>query len=280
MMRYILRASTGFTIVEMLIAVLLACLVAAAGLNFYVSAHNQLVSQQDISDAQHNLRNSVDEIARQLKNAGSNIPGYILPIEAANNNPDSIVIRFASIKGRADVGDHTQKSQATPVHVAKGSDLSGFAIGDKVYFWHSATRTGEWFTISSVATNLGSGWEEIGHQGLDFASDPMPGDLILAMQEIQYFVNRSDTLHPMLMRTINGEPPQIYADDIFDLQFTFFTSKPDTVDVPAATDTVFAARVSMTAYTASEDVEAVKFGHAGRKSRSMNTEVLIRNRRT
>jgi type II secretory pathway pseudopilin PulG len=278
-MRHRLTGSGGFTIVEMLIAILLACLVAAAALDFYVSAHNQMLSQQNISDAQHNLRNSIDEIVRQLKNAGANIPGDILPIEASNNNPDSIVIRSVAIGGSLDVGDHTQKSQANPIHVAKGTDLSSFSVGERVYLWHSALKQGEWFTVTKLSSDAGLGWEEVHHGNEDLLWDPLPGDRILAMDEVRYFVNKSDTAHPALMRTLNGEIPQIYADDIFDLQFKFYTTKPDTVDVPSATDTVFAASVSMTARTASSDIEAVKFGHEGRQGRSMTTEVLIRNKR-
>ncbi|MBU0984750.1 MAG: prepilin-type N-terminal cleavage/methylation domain-containing protein [candidate division Zixibacteria bacterium] len=64
------RYNKGYTIVEMLIALLITGLIASAGFEFYISVHNQTMAQEDISDMQQNSRASLYEIGRTLRMAG------------------------------------------------------------------------------------------------------------------------------------------------------------------------------------------------------------------
>ncbi|MFQ6009107.1 MAG: hypothetical protein ACE5K8_09180, partial [Candidatus Zixiibacteriota bacterium] len=192
-------------------------------------------------------------------------------------DPDTLIIRYSEIGGTISVGDHTQKLQASPIHVAMGSDLSKFSVGQKVYLWHTTQQEGEWFIITNISTNSGEGWEEIYHQGQELLYDPMPGDRIIALHEIKFYVDASDTTHPILMREMNGEPPQAYADCIYDFQVQFYLNNQDTVDVLTPTDTAVVARISLSAFTAEVDVEAMNFNRDGRRRRSLTTETLIRN---
>lgn len=267
----------GFTIVEIMLATLLTSVIGIAALNFYSAEHNTLITQQNVSDMQQNLRASIDEITKRLRNAGANLPDGIQALEMSDANPDSLTIRYAPFGGSLDVGDHTQKQQAAPIHVAKGSDLSMFQVGMKVQLWHEGAKTPEWFTITNISTNNGSGWEEIHHQGQPFLFDPQPGDKILILEELKYYVDNTDTANPLLMLQRNGAPPNVFADNINDFQMSFLRTSLDTVTTLLPGDTAIVGFVSMAAHTADIDHDAVALGNDGRRHRSLTSEVTIRN---
>ncbi|MEZ5358451.1 MAG: prepilin-type N-terminal cleavage/methylation domain-containing protein [Candidatus Zixiibacteriota bacterium] len=65
-----LRNNKGFTIIEVMIALLITGIVSGAALNFYIKMHNQTLTQEEISEMQQNLRASLDEIIKALRKAG------------------------------------------------------------------------------------------------------------------------------------------------------------------------------------------------------------------
>ena len=278
-MKRILAHQTGFTLVELLVTLLIVGAITAASFNFYKNEHNNMIVQENVSDMQTSLRSSLDEITRTARNAGANLPDGISPISVSNTNPDTLEIRFAAMGCNVLVGDHTQKQNANPIHVEKGSDLSCFKDGDNIYLWHPTLGYGEYFIVTKTATNSGSGWEEVHHKLNDLSVDPSVGDILVSMQEFKYFIDNADVDHPRLMRSVLGGEPQIYADNISDFQVQFVLTKGDTVSVLAANDTVATALLSMAAHTEMVDVEAVKFGNDGRRKRQLATEVVLRNNR-
>ncbi len=267
----------GFTVVEVLLATFLTSVIGIAALNFYSAEHNTLIIQQNVSDMQQNLRASVDEVIRNLRNAGANLPNGIQPIEMSNSNPDTLTIRYAPFGGAVNVGDHTQALSSAPIRVALGSDLSKFQVGMRVQLWHTGINTPEWFTITNITTNLGAGWEEIHHSGQDFAFDPQPGDKVLLLEELKYFINAADTANPLFMLQKNGAAPDVYADNIDDFQLSFMRTTLDTVTTLSAIDTALVGFVSMTAHTAQIDYNMKALGNDGRRRRSLSSEVSIRN---
>ncbi len=267
----------GFTIVEVLLATFLTSIIGIAALNFYAAEHNSLITQQNVSDMQQNLRASIDEVTRHLRNAGANLPDGIQALEMSDTNPDTLTVRYAPFGGALSVGDHTQKKQAAPIHVAKGSDLSMFEVGMKVQLWHVGSSTPEWFTITKISTNNGVGWEEIHHQGQAFLEDPQVGDKILILNELKYFINNADTANPLFMQQRNGATPEVYADNISDFQMSFLRTLLDTVTTLTPADTAIIGFVSMSAHTAQIDHDMKDLGNDGRRHRSLNSEVTIRN---
>ncbi|MFQ5607676.1 MAG: PilW family protein [Candidatus Zixiibacteriota bacterium] len=272
-----LQSESGFTILELLIALFLGGVIALFALKFYVNEHNNYLVQRNVSDMQQNLRAALREVAHSVINGGANLPPEIAAFEVANKNPDSLVIRYAPIGGSVLVGDHTQIKQASPIHVAKGSDLSKFSAGMRVRLWHSGLKTGEWFTITKIATNNGSGWEEIHHQGQTLLFDPEPGDMLLALEEVSYFVDPSDTTNPLFMVQRNGQPAAPYSENVesFDMRFT--TTRGDTVSVLTPADTVLSGIISLQARTGDVDYEAMDRNVDGRRRRAQVMEVAIRN---
>jgi len=80
----------GFTITELLIAVFITGVLAAAGFEFYISMHNQTLAQEEISDMQQASRASLQDIVKTLRMAGYRVgthPAYAI-------NGDSLMIFY------------------------------------------------------------------------------------------------------------------------------------------------------------------------------------------
>ncbi|MBI5867961.1 MAG: hypothetical protein HZB43_06680 [candidate division Zixibacteria bacterium] len=206
----LLRQTRGMSIVELLIAALLSAIVAGGALDFYVTQHENLITQENVSEMQ---------------------------------------IRYNAAPLSLTVGDHTQKHQANPIHVMRFSDLTGFNVGDRVYIYRPPAGPGEWFTITNIQDNPGAGWKEIAHGGQDLINDPMAGDVILKLSEVRYWIDRTtDSLHTRLMREVNGVA-SIYADEVYDLQATYRKIDGTTVPQPTVGDTIVSIDYTMAART-------------------------------
>ena len=68
-----IKDEKGITLVELLIASLLTFIVGSAALEFYISQHNQWLTQTDISDMQQNGRALLEELSRNIRSAGYGI---------------------------------------------------------------------------------------------------------------------------------------------------------------------------------------------------------------
>lgn len=69
----LLENQRGLTLIELMIATLLAVIVGAATFEFYTAQHELYLAQTDISERQGNLRVGVNEIARQARRAGYSV---------------------------------------------------------------------------------------------------------------------------------------------------------------------------------------------------------------
>jgi prepilin-type N-terminal cleavage/methylation domain-containing protein len=87
-----LNKSKGYTVIELLIAVFITGVIAAAGFKFYIGMHNQTLAQEEISDMQQNSRSTLDEIARNLRKAGYKLDSTHVPFRV---NGDSLYIFFS-----------------------------------------------------------------------------------------------------------------------------------------------------------------------------------------
>ena len=65
---------TGLSLVEVLIAALLTCLIGGFSLEFYMTQHNNWLVQEDISEMQQNVRVALDEISTNIRKAGYGLP--------------------------------------------------------------------------------------------------------------------------------------------------------------------------------------------------------------
>lgn len=68
------RADAGFTLVELMVAMVMLSIVSTATFYFYIGQHQAYVTQSDVSDMQQNGRAAVRELSYHLRQAGFNTP--------------------------------------------------------------------------------------------------------------------------------------------------------------------------------------------------------------
>ena len=100
------------------------------------------------------------------------------------------------------------------------------------------------------------------------------GAIIIALQRIKYFIDNTDSLHPNLMMQLPGRLPQVYAENIEDLQFEYTMKNGMVVDVPAIVNDIRQVRVLMTARTGNPDPE---FPDDPYRRRQYTSRVNLRN---
>jgi type IV pilus assembly protein PilW len=136
MRKEMFKDQKGITLVEVLIAAVLTLVIGAAALGFYVTQHNSWLAQEDVSDMQQNIRVALDEISKNVRQAG-------LGVTAGH-----------------------------PTLLVQNDKLT--------IFYKDSTK----------------------------------------IDTLQYYVSWADTLHPRLLRRINSNYPQVYAEDIESIQFS------------------------------------------------------------
>jgi hypothetical protein len=265
----------GLSFLEMLIATVLSAVLSVAVFDLYVNQHNHFITQNEIIDMQNNGRAAMQQMVIRIRGAGAYLPDGFPKVVAQNSDPDEITIYHSAGDCNIPVGAHTQKKQANPIHVAFGLDLSCLSIGQQVYIYRPSTQTGEWFTITNISQNPGSGWQEIHHGGQELAVDPDVGDILLSISTVRFYINQSDSAHPMLMRVVDGGNPEPYAENIEDLQFIYTLATGDTTSIPAFNDDIRSVNINLIARTDKSDETFSE--NQGFRTRDYETSVLIRN---
>ena len=79
--------------IEMLITGFLAGIVSLAALSFYQSQHSQLLQQNEVVDVQQNLRATMAEVTRQVRQAGYLAEGA-LPVQVMGSKNDMLLVRY------------------------------------------------------------------------------------------------------------------------------------------------------------------------------------------
>ncbi len=265
---------SGLTLVELLIGAVIAALVATAVLGFFIKQSSQYAAQGEISNLQQNVRASLEEIVSNLRYAGAAMPPGLQPIIARNADPDTIYVGYNETGCFVEVGQNTSGSSASPIRMTKSSDLSCFSVGQRICFYHKATRQAEWFNVTGLDTN-GLTWNEISHSSNNLSADPQAGDTVLALKVVKYWIDRSNAQHPILKRKVDTGADEIFAEDVEDLQFTYVLSTGAGTSAPAATDFVRSVVVTVAGKTQKKDLDYKD--NSGYRQRSLSTVVHLRN---
>ena len=123
-MRKKLASSSGFSIIELLIAAVVTSIVAGAALQFYGSLHGQSETQVEISDVQNICRITLQEIKKTLRMAGYKT-GTHAPFEI---NGDTLAI-YMKPDSTVDTTLYFLQEYADYEY----SQMKGFPTGKKLY---------------------------------------------------------------------------------------------------------------------------------------------------
>ncbi|MFH2035451.1 MAG: prepilin-type N-terminal cleavage/methylation domain-containing protein [Candidatus Zixiibacteriota bacterium] len=235
----------GLSMIEVLIALILGSLVLGAVFHAYIIQSKNWNIQTEITDMQQNARAAINEIARQVRMAGHELPLGINPIIAVNTDPDTIVINYSADGCNAEV---EFDMGSTSANIRFGTnDISCFSPGQSAYIFHPDSGGSEFFIIDNI--NLTSG--EISHS--PFLNYYYKDAIVLSLDQIKYFIDKSDTLHHNLMVQYAGQTPQVYAENIDDLQFTFKMKNGTITNSPVLVRDIREVRILITSRTANPD---------------------------
>ncbi len=125
----------GFTLVELLVGLLAVAAITYAAMSLYITEHNQLLVQEEISDMQANIRTATEMLATAIRKGGFTLPATLTAIETGDTGPDTITVTFDSgalvaIKSRYDMVSLTDELRCD-----NGDDISKLYEGDWAYIY-------------------------------------------------------------------------------------------------------------------------------------------------
>lgn len=258
----------GFTMIELLVGMMAAALLSYAALSLYTTQHKQLLVQDEIADMQGNLRSSAEVLATSIRKAGYNLPSDLTAIEYADTNPDTIVVTFdtgmlAGIELLYDLVDPGDELQCTR------EEVTGLAAGQWAYIYDPTTETGEFFLTSDVLT----GPARIQHSTMPLFRLYPAGSSILKLARIKYFVNRADSSVSNLMIQTYGSQPELFAENIVNMNFRYFLANGAIVSAPTDPNDIRLVEIDLEGRTESRDPSLFN----QYRTRNFNLRVNVRN---
>jgi prepilin-type N-terminal cleavage/methylation domain-containing protein len=257
----------GFTMVEMLVALLLAAIVTTAAMALYITQNKQLLVQGEISDMQSSIRAATTALATNIRMAGFKLPTTINAIVASNTNPDTISIAFDS----GEAGNIQIEQALTQVSGdlrCTGHDLTGLNNNDRLYIFDPTAGVGEFF----VATSIQFGTSVIQHAANLTRLYPL-GSKINKISQIKYYIDGSDANHNNLMSKFGTDAAQIYAENITGLNFSYILSSGAIVDIPPIPGMIREVIITVNARNNQADNEF----QSQYRTRTLSTRVKVRN---
>jgi len=222
----ITKNQQGFTLVELLVGMLAAAILSYAALSLYTTQHKQMLVQDEITDLQDNLRASAEILGTSIRNAGNNLPPTLVAIEAHDTNPDTIVVTYDSGVFSGIVVTNTLNNTAQALD-CNSSEIPGLNSGDWLYIYDEPVNIGEFFNATSVQTIPA----RIQHTTPLSRIYP-PGSTIQKIIRVKFFVDQPDSTRSNLMMQTYGGQPQIFAENVADLDFRYFLSNGSIVTQP------------------------------------------------
>ncbi len=269
------KRHNGFSLVELVVAAAITGIIIGAGLSLYLNQQKHCLIQEQVVETQQSVRVSMNELVRNIRMAGYGyFPTGLDPVASVDSDPDTIMLRQNLSDCYAVIG---KSVQSNTMHTRDG--VSCFLPGLRAYIW-DFTGQSEWFEVDHVDTNEGEGWFEI-HAVVNLQNvyDKKDNPQVIAMQEMMYFIDElSDSGHPALMRSMNGQTPEVFAENVEDLQVSYILKDGSTTSQPSNINDVREIQVELQARTERQDPEWADLDHDdGYRRRMLVCRVDARN---
>jgi hypothetical protein len=155
-----------------------------------------------------------------------------------------------------------------PSSELKCSDVSCFYDGQWVYICDPDSGGGEFFLITEVQTAAA----HLQHNTMNLSRAYDEDALVLAITQVKYYIDNSDTTHPNLMVQRVGGTPQVYAENISDLQFRYRLKNGMIVNEPILAEDIREVLISVTGRSRIPDPDTEE-----RRHRTYESSVNVRN---
>jgi prepilin-type N-terminal cleavage/methylation domain-containing protein len=215
-------SEAGFSLAELLVAVLVASVALAGAVTYYAYEAKQIRQTSLRVEAQQALRASLDAMARDIRLAGACLPtvGPFLALDGTAGATDSITVRAGVVQGTAScvwgTATSTISAGATTIGV---NQISGFAPGQLVLI---APDTGGEIVngVSGVSAPNGTGGGTIS-LSTGVVNSYAAGTKVMAIEERVYWVDTTNPALPTLSLSVNRGPTEAFAAGITGLQFRY-----------------------------------------------------------
>lgn len=264
----ILGDQRGLTLLELLVASVIGLIVVASAFELYLTQHRNWLIQDGVTDAQHAARASIKMLSGHIRMAGYGLREEIGALEADNANPDTLLVIYQP-PGRCEAPIEWDMPQPSSELRCDGHDISCFEENRYAYIYDPSADTGEFFIITEVQAAAA----HIQHNKTILSRKYKKGSQVYMIEAYRFYIDQSDSLHPVLMVEQMGEPAEPFAENIEDLQFRFVMQNGDTLDVPDRPSLVRQVLIDLTARTNREDLQ---FEDEYRR-REFATKVQVRN---
>lgn len=145
------RRKAGYTLTEVIVALVLGSTVAVAAVGGYIFASGSWQEQRQRLETQQNLRAAIDLLSRELRLAGACLPtagpADIRPLTGADNGTTDTITARANV--RCAIGSLTG-DVAAGATVLTLDTVAEFVAGMQIYLLHGDTTTGEYARVDSV----------------------------------------------------------------------------------------------------------------------------------
>jgi len=245
-----LRNNSGFSLIEVMIALAITGVITAAVFETFRTQHEHYMAQDDVTTIQQNARASIDELTRQIRQAGYGVPSQFPCIVAANTNPDTITLVYQA------KACNTSLSAPMPQPSAElkcSSDLSCFEEGQDAFIYEPDSMKGEFFVVTQVQNAA----FHLQHNLAQFSRKYGANSIVLSLIATKFYLDKqTDPLHPRLMVKYGSKPAAVYADDVTDLQFRYRMKNGLILDVPPLASDIREVLIAVTGRSNRADPDA------------------------
>ena len=255
-MKKILRKKNGITLIELLVALVIATALIAATYRTFICQQKTYVVQEQVVDMQQSLRIAINRMMAEIRMAGFGNLSMVLPVTIGGRTFNNVVNLNTPAAGALTIvsatgGTATLTTLATAgqnqVVVSTLTDTQGnslFDTGNRRYICIGGLES---HTITSIdgptRTITLNGTLLFGH---------LVGAPVFTIKALSYQVAVVDGTSTLLRDENLGNGPQPQAEHIENLQFTTFDGNGNpTVNPPA----IRVIRASLRARTAVQDPE-------------------------
>lgn len=265
------RNNSGITLVEILVAAVVGAIATASAIEIYIHHHKNWIIQEGVSDLQQNGRAAIEELSSKIRMAGYRLPEGLEAIISGSQvgtlDPDSITLVF--LKEPACTTTIYAPMPQPSSELKCTGDINCFEDGMWCYIWDPFAREGEFFEITQVQNSP----SHLQHNTMSLSKCYPAGSKIYIFDVIRFFVDDwSDTLHPRLMRQEFSDTPDIYADNITDLQIRYHMIDGSVLDTIKYSQYVRRIDIDVVARTNREDLLLDDYRYD-----TLRTTVQVRN---